>query len=409
MTTFGHKIAGASDDGIVDIYDSVTGVLRLSLSPADPIQAIKGSPDGSILFCAHKAPSITAWDIQTGGPIHTFVLERNPEDIAVSLKGRYLACRLSDGSAKIWEVADKMGGAAIWTTSPAASLCWLEPEERLAVSTGTSVCIWDIVAKRVIHNNIVWCPIKWMVYSQGTNRLATVASSAPGSAVTIFDVRTGAPAALHRTRQTISSFTSSHTTPGLVCGMEAHGLWLLDIRKGSLKHLEYPDAITSVSCLQNGTVVANFASSGIRLLNLDGGHTPSQKPTISPLTVHALDQDKILAIFPTSSDYIVLLESASMSQLLEIPIRNARPTPTDKFTILCASSQNRIAVRYFEEEERGFLQLWKFHHEAERWTVEVDGARNMSDLTNCCPAHHSRHCKWPRSYQRVERPKRATL
>ena len=97
MTTFGYTIAAAYDDDTVGIYDSVTGVLRLSLNPGNPIQAIRGSPSGSVLFCAHKMPSITVWDIQTGGLIHTFVLDRNPEDIAISLEGRYLACGLSSG------------------------------------------------------------------------------------------------------------------------------------------------------------------------------------------------------------------------------------------------------------------------------------------------------------------------
>ena len=59
MATFGHKIAAASDNGTVGIYDSDTGVLRLSLSLPDPAQAIQGSSDGSMLFCAHKTPSIT--------------------------------------------------------------------------------------------------------------------------------------------------------------------------------------------------------------------------------------------------------------------------------------------------------------------------------------------------------------
>ena len=113
MTTFGHKIAAACDDDTVGIYDSVTCVLQLSLNPASPIQAITGSPSGSVLFCTHNTPSITVWDIQTGGLIHTFVLDRNPEDFAVSLEGRYLACGFSDGSVEVWEVADKMEGASI--------------------------------------------------------------------------------------------------------------------------------------------------------------------------------------------------------------------------------------------------------------------------------------------------------
>jgi WD40 repeat protein len=93
ITTIGHRIAAACDDGAVEIYDSVTGVLRPSLSPPHPVCTMKGSPDGSILFCTHrKSPSITLWDIQTGGLIHTFTAELGALDIAVSSGGRCLAC-----------------------------------------------------------------------------------------------------------------------------------------------------------------------------------------------------------------------------------------------------------------------------------------------------------------------------
>jgi hypothetical protein len=63
------------------------------------------------------------------------------EDIAVSLKGRYLACGLSDGSVNFWEVANKMEGPAFGSGSPITHLCWLEPEERLMVANGASVRI----------------------------------------------------------------------------------------------------------------------------------------------------------------------------------------------------------------------------------------------------------------------------
>ena len=59
IETSSNKIAASRDDGTLDLYDSVTGVLRLSLNLADTAQDIRGSPDGSLLFCTHKTPSIT--------------------------------------------------------------------------------------------------------------------------------------------------------------------------------------------------------------------------------------------------------------------------------------------------------------------------------------------------------------
>ena len=371
MTTFGHKIAAACDDGTVGIYDSVTGVLRQSLSLEDPAQAIRGSSDGSTLFCAHKTPSITAWDMQTGGLIHTFVLERNAKDIDISLKGHYLACGFFGVSVEVWDVPNKMEGAAIRTRSPAAHFCWLEPEEWLAVSTTASVCIKDVVAGTVLYSYTIRSPVHHMVYSRKFDQLATITSSTPGSAVTIIDPQTGTSTS-HRTRQSLSCLSFSQAAEELVWGMETHGLQLFNIYTRRLKHIEYPDTVTSVSSLQNGTVVANFARSGIHLLSLDGEHTLARQPTISALSVHVYDEERIIAIFPTNRDHIVLLGPTTMSQVLKIPVRNPHPTPIDRTPILCASQENLMAVHYFEEGDTGFLQLWRFHEEVPRWTVEVD-------------------------------------
>jgi hypothetical protein len=401
MATFGNKIAATCDDGTVAIYDSVTGVLRLSFSLADPVQAIRGSPDGSVLFCAHKTPSITVWDMQTGGLIHTFDLERNAEDIAVSSKGRYLACGLSDRSVEVWEVTKTMESGAIWTSSPVTSFCWLEPEDCLMVSTGTSMRIWDVVVGTILHSYTSRYPVDRMVYSQKFNQLAIMSISAPGSAMTVINPHTDSSTTSHWNHQNISCFAFSRITEELVCGKEKHGLQLFNISKRLLKHIEHPDTVTSVSSLQNGTVVANFAGSGIQLLSLDAGHTLPQQQAISPLTVHAFDQDKIIAIFPTSRDHIVLLESVTMSQLLKIPVQDTPLTPTDH-TILCASFESRVAVYYFVEGVREFMQLWGFHAKAPRWTVKVDGVPQICRIsptgvrlaTLHTNEHRSRICLW---------------
>ena len=41
MTTFGHWIAVAWSDGVVGIYETVTGALRLSLVPVDPVKVVE--------------------------------------------------------------------------------------------------------------------------------------------------------------------------------------------------------------------------------------------------------------------------------------------------------------------------------------------------------------------------------
>ena len=104
-------------------YPTVTGVLKLSLNPEDPVQAMRGSPDGSILFCTHQRPSVTSWDLQTGGFIRTSMPESILEDLAVSLNGHYLACRLLECVVKVWEVATERECVVIEGGLPDTHLC----------------------------------------------------------------------------------------------------------------------------------------------------------------------------------------------------------------------------------------------------------------------------------------------
>ena len=174
MTTFGGWIAAAHDDGTVGVYDSVTGALGIPLRPTCPVQAMRGSPDGSILFCIHPQPSMTVWDTRTGGLIHNLDLEWGVEDIAISLKGRYLAFRLSDGSVKTWEVATRTKRDLIESQPPVAHICWLEPEEQLLGASETLVHIWDIVTGNILRRFEMQDPVCGFVYSQKLEKLVIV-------------------------------------------------------------------------------------------------------------------------------------------------------------------------------------------------------------------------------------------
>ena len=381
MTTFGHRIAAACDDGTVGIFDSVTGVPRLSLSPVDPVQAIRGSPDGSILFCAHKTPSITVWDMQTGGLIHTFVLERNPEEITVSSRGRYFACGLSDGSCEVREVADEMEGPAIWSSSPVTRFCWMEPEERLAVSTRALVTILDVVTGTVLHSFVIQYPVHRMVYCQKFDRLAIEANSGSESVMTIINPQTGTPTLSHLIRANMSCFTFSQATEELVCGMEVHELRLLNVSTRHWRNIEYPDTMTSVSSLPNGTVAANFARSGLQLLNLDQGNAVSQRPTALALTVHPFDEDRVIAVLSANRDRIMLLKFATMSPLLTIPVGDTHTIPTTRTAILCASIRNLAAVYCFKEGEKEYMQLWNPGRGLPNWTAEIDGLPSTGGIS----------------------------
>ena len=377
MTTFGHRIAAVCVDGRmgthhnhrafynrVGVYDSVTGALRLSLSPRGPVRALEGSPDGFVLFCADKRRLVTMWDIQTGGLIHTFDLGSLVECIAICSKGRHLACGLSDGSIKILDVANKTDFATYGSGPPVTHLCWLEMGEQLVVARGTSAQVLDVIALTVLRDFTIQGRICGVVYARKLNKFAIASTSETKSTITVIDPRTDTLSTTTIMGQ-ISCLAFSQITTEFVCVTENPGLELYNVPARSWRRFGHPATITSVSMLSSGTVVANAMGSGIQLLSLDEGYTPPQQLTVSPLTVHTFDEGKIIAILPTAHDYIRLFESATMLPLPTIP---AWSIPTDHPQILCASLKHHILIRCFLDRDRAHREMWKFDGEAPEWT-----------------------------------------
>ena len=140
ITTFPQRIVAACGD-VVNIYDAVTFVLRQSLSTPEPAKKIHGSPHGSILFAAHYL-SITMWDVQTGGLIHTFTTRSRINDTAVSTTGDHIACGLSDGTVVSWDIHTKEKIKASGNGQPVEAILWLSSAE-LAIATQSSVYVWN--------------------------------------------------------------------------------------------------------------------------------------------------------------------------------------------------------------------------------------------------------------------------
>ena len=342
-------IVAACDDGTVGIHDSVTGVLRLSLSLPHPIQTMAGSPDGSILFCTHReSPSITMWDIQTGGLVHTFTLTAEAANTAVSLSGRYLACGLSDGTVNVWEVANRMGGPIFCSGSPGITcLCWLAPEEQLMIATKESVHIRDIATGNALTRSLgMRDPVCDAVYSQKYDELAIVTSPGAMSFVDVIDAQTGRSSAFYSFHQGLSCIAFSQTTRQLVCGLKIRGAALVHVSGSIWMGPGFPATITTVSTLSNEIVVSNVAGSGIQLLILDTEYKPPQK--LPPaLIIHPLDKGKIIALIPISRDRVVLLQTATVSEVFTIPAQRHLSIPTDRTAVLCASLESKTAVHFF--------------------------------------------------------------
>ena len=391
MTTIGRgsaaKIAGACDDGTVRIYDSVTGVLRLSLKPEFPVLEITGLPDGSLLVCTHSGrPLITLWDIQTGGLVHAFILEREAKHTTVSLNGRYLACEGSKTTVNIWKTASRMQHPNLWERFQGSTPCWLAPEELLMVVNRGLVCIQNIVLKGPpVHKFEMPSSVHSAVYSPVFDRLAIVSlSSRNWTSFTILNVKTSTSSTFHAADKPLSSIAFSQTTNQLVGGGDDPGLEAVDILTGLRTRFDFPVTVTSVSTLLNGTVVANVQGSGIQLLSLDQERASPQQPTPPLLAMFPLDGGRILVIVPATNDDTALLETTTMSQVFSVPIYKAFLAADVRRVVLCASLKNKIALCYYRGHSGGCLEMWEFSHQDPRWTVPTDAPPSVSGTSPAC-------------------------
>ena len=379
----------ACSDSAVKIYHAVTGALRLSLRPMDAVKLIRGSPDGSTLFCAHQENSISLWDVQTGGFIRVFTSTEGVQAIEVSSKGRYLACGFSSGHIKVLEVAN--GAENVITRDPPSKVpfCWLEPEEQLVIAYRLSVDIWDVVAGRVVRSfTISDCSrgpgrsrgeigmkerISGMAYFQGLDRLAIITSaSLSGGTITIIDPRVGTCSTLLAVLEAPTCFAVSRTTEELVYGMGADEISVLNI-SGKLyiqRHLELPRTVKCISCLPNGTVAVDSGNSGVQLLSLDNRYACASRSTLA-LAVSTLDQGKIIALRSPTHGSIQLLETSTMSNPIAIL---ASDDSTNRLAaVLCASLKNRMVVYHLQLGGNTKLQLFRFSNKDPEWTAETNG------------------------------------
>jgi WD40 repeat protein len=203
----GQRLASASRDGSVKVWDARTGQeiftfegnKNKALPPIwqDNIAVVAFSPDGNRLASGHYDKTVRVWDARTGQEIlilkgHT---DFHVNGVAFSPDGRRLASASLDG-IKLWEVDSKAAGGgnspilSIEDASAPTDVAFSPDSKRLAsASNDGSVKLWDARTGQEIltlkgHTALVWC----VVFSPDGLRLA---SASDDHTVKVWDARTG--------------------------------------------------------------------------------------------------------------------------------------------------------------------------------------------------------------------------
>jgi hypothetical protein len=323
LTCIATSVKGiiAACEDTVNIYDAVTFALRQSLHVPGAVTKIQASNDGSILFFAHSH-SVTMWDVQTGGLVHTFTTQSRINDIAVSTTEDHIACGSSDGSVKFWNTHTKEAGEGFRNNQPIVAICWLSPR-KLAVSTQRTVYVRDIATGKTLASSSTPGRVWGMVLSPLGRDELLVGTLQPGEGVGQEVYSLGVAGHLQG-KVVLNQLPWTHPGPLLrptyigqeiACITPPSGLQLFDTR--SYNWTNNPpllDAAISVAISLNRNLVAQTKDS-IQIFSLDVLRSGETRSNVLTSHVYPLDKNHVICLLQPSR-HLTILKLGTLRELL---------------------------------------------------------------------------------------------
>ena len=316
ITTSVQGIIAACGD-LVNIYDPVTFVLHQSLSTPEAVTKIQVSPDGTILFFAHSL-SITMWDVQTGGLIHTFTVESEINDIAASTTGDYIACGSSDSSVTFWDIhTRKCKGKGLGNGQPVITICWVSPLEA-AITTYSSLYTHNVTTNKDLGTHHMWGRVWGMVrmVNKATNReefLVGTSQLGGGSGWSSFEIglyREDSLSFLESQKLTHHGRLSRPVLVGeeIACITHPTGVQSFNTRSYSSTNPPLLDAATSVAVSLNRNLVAQTKDS-IQIFSTDVLTSGKTRDIVHLSHIYPLGGNHVVCVQPTRSLAVLELET----------------------------------------------------------------------------------------------------
>jgi WD40 repeat protein/serine/threonine protein kinase len=155
----GRKLVSSSYDKTVRVWDSTTGQLVRTLGAGGykgPVRTVAFSPDGRRLVSGDFAAEMRVWDVATGQEIpfsplkgHTTIIDM----VAYSPDGRLLASACQDSIVRVWDgTTGKLKHEVGAATSGVKAVAFSPDGRRFASGSweGT-VRVWDVATGRVLR------------------------------------------------------------------------------------------------------------------------------------------------------------------------------------------------------------------------------------------------------------------
>jgi WD40 repeat protein/predicted Ser/Thr protein kinase len=198
----GERLASAGGvlgkPGEVKVWDLATGQEALSLRHTDEVTSVAYSPDGKRLASAgggeywHKPETVRVWDAATGQEALSLKGHTGPvSSVAYSPDGKRLASASYDGTVKVWDAATGQEALSLkGHTGPVRSVAYGPDGKRLAsASDDRTVRVWDAATGQLAlslkgHTR----EVRSVAFSPDGERLA---SASLDGTVKVWDAATG--------------------------------------------------------------------------------------------------------------------------------------------------------------------------------------------------------------------------
>ena len=409
ITTLPRRIVAACED-VVNIYDAVTFVLRQSVCTPETTEKIQGSPHGSILFAAHSS-SITMWDVQTGGLIHTFTTPSRINDTSVSTTGDHIACGLSDGSVVSWDIHTKKETRRFGNDQPVETILWLSSAE-LAIATRSSVCVWNIAVGEPSRSLPTPGNVCGMVHLEDTGCFL-VASSLSGSKVCTFE-SIKYPDGCLGWQPTVGSLI---LTPlgrlacltlvdnQIACITPPSGVQLFSIKSSIwTDNIPLLSAATSMAVSSNRNLVVQTNDS-IQIFSVDVLKSDEVRKNVPLSHIYPLGEKHIICVLEPNRR-LILLELETLQELRPVgKVSSLMPLPTNLSPSARALFGRGLIERF---GVLAIVRAWHSGRPLPEWTEAADGNAPLSTFSPSCARVVTAVYDLPRRELRVEKAKNGT-